>query len=75
LASWDIDRYEQLQNSAWELELFANEQHGIVDRQGGEGSSAMSRAQACALRQEAAGLLAQYWLPRTRIAAVERGSS
>ena len=60
---WDIERYEQLQDSAWELELLANEQETHTDRDAG-GTSEMSRTSARGLRRQAAHLLAQYWAPR-----------
>jgi hypothetical protein len=64
MANWDIDRYEQLQDSAWEIELLANERHDTVDPKSHARSSAVSRDRAGTLRQEAADLLAQYWVKR-----------
>jgi hypothetical protein len=60
VTDWDVDRYEQLQDAAWELELLASKQHRTVDQE----PSAMSLLSAHALRQQAADLLAQYWAPR-----------
>ncbi len=64
---WDIDRYEQLQDAAWALELLANEQRVLDDTRTGVRPAAMSRTRARALRQQAADLLAQYWVPRSPI--------
>jgi hypothetical protein len=62
---WDIDRYEHLQDSAWELELLANKQERSVDGEAGREKSEISRTSASDLRREAAYLLTQYWAPRT----------
>jgi hypothetical protein len=61
---WDVDRYEQLQDSAWELEMLAVEQDRRASRYAGLGSSETSRVRASAFRQQAAHLLATYWAPR-----------
>lgn len=52
---WDADRYEQLQDSAWELELLAGEHRTVHD------DRERSRTAARELRHRAASLLAQYW--------------
>jgi hypothetical protein len=65
VVQWDNDRYEQLQDSAWELERLAVEQEKSVNRYAGLRMSETSRMSASALRQEAAHLLAMYWTPRT----------
>jgi hypothetical protein len=61
---WDIDHYEQLQDDAWELDAWANEQDTNAKRHGGHSEGAANRARAHAKRVEAAHLLAQYWAPR-----------
>jgi hypothetical protein len=60
--TWDIDRYEQLQDSAWELDAWASEQETNAKRHGRRSESAANRARADANRIEAARLLAQYWV-------------
>ena len=65
MVRWDIDRYEHLQDSAWELELLANEQERRVDCDAGRRESKTSRTRASELRRQAAHLLTQYWAPRT----------
>jgi hypothetical protein len=63
---WDIDRFGQLQESAWELDLWAAEQDRFArcDEHASDGE--VNRTRARALRDEAAHMLAQYWvLPRT----------
>ena len=60
MAEWDRDRYEELQDSAWERELLANEQERSEPR-ADRRSSATNRAEAAVLRQDAAFLLARYW--------------
>jgi hypothetical protein len=64
VVQWDVDRYEQLQDSAWELELLAVDQERSVDRSAGTRKSETSRTSASVLRQHAAHLLAHYWAPR-----------
>jgi hypothetical protein len=64
VVTWDIDRYEQLQDTAWELEAWAREQDTYAKRNGGRCEGAANRATADAGRVEAAHLLAQYWLLR-----------
>ncbi len=67
MVRWDIDRYEQLQDSAWEADTWAAEQDRSADRDGRRPDGAANRMRAHALRQQAADLLAQYWaLPRPR---------
>lgn len=64
-ANWDIDRYEQLQDAAWELDGWASEQDRNARRSGRHSEGDANRGRASALRQEAAHLLARYWvLPR-----------
>ena len=62
---WDIDRYEQLQDSAWEADTWAAEQDRGAGRYARRPDGAANRARARALRQQAADLLAQYWAPLT----------
>jgi len=63
--TWDIDRYEQLQDDAWELDAWANKQDTNAKRRGDRSDGAANRARAHAKRGEAADLLARYWvLPR-----------
>jgi hypothetical protein len=63
--TWNIDRYEQLQDDAWELDAWANEQDAIGKRSGGCSEGKTNRARAHAKRLDAAHLLAHYWvLPR-----------
>lgn len=61
---WDTDRYDQLQDAAWELEGLAREQSTDIDRASGQRESERSRTSARTLRQQAAELLANYWSPR-----------
>lgn len=64
--TWDIDRYEQLQDSAWELDAWASEQDGNAKRQGRRSEGSANRARAAANRTEAARMLTDYWtLPTT----------
>jgi hypothetical protein len=62
---WDIDSFEQLQDAAWELDARANVHDANARRHGGESTGDADRATARAKRDEAARLLARYWvLPR-----------
>jgi hypothetical protein len=62
---WDIDRYSQLQDAAWDLDSCAAEQDRRARRSGRRSEADVSRARAGALRQQAADLLTRYWvLPR-----------
>jgi hypothetical protein len=62
---WDIDRFEQLQDSAWELDSWASEQDGLARRDEHRSDGEVNRTRARALRDRAAHMLAQYWvLPR-----------
>jgi hypothetical protein len=62
---WDIDSFEQLQDAAWELDARANAHDANARRHGGESTGDADRATARAKRDEAASLLARYWvLPR-----------
>ena len=66
VVQWDIDRFEQLQESAWELDSWASEQDRFARRDEHGSGGAVNRTTAHALRGEAAHMLAQYWvLPRT----------
>jgi hypothetical protein len=65
MLTWDIDRYELLQDAAWELEAEANVHDTNAKRHGGQSNGDASRTAAHAARDEAALLLARYWvLPR-----------
>jgi hypothetical protein len=61
MPTWDIDRYEQLQDTAWELDARADEQDTIAKRSDRRSNGDADRATARAHRFEAAGLLAQFW--------------
>ena len=61
MPTWDIDRYEQLQDDAWELDAWADEQDAIGKRGGGWSEGKTNRARAHAKRVDAAHLLAHYW--------------
>jgi hypothetical protein len=64
--AWDVDRYEQLQDHAWELDAWANEQDRNAKRHGRASEGPANRARAVAHRNEAARLLTDYWaLPTT----------
>ena len=66
MRAWDIDRYQQLQDRAWELDAWANEQDTNAKRHGRASEGRANRARANAHRNEAAHLLTQYWtLPTT----------
>jgi hypothetical protein len=58
---WDIDRYDELQDSAWELDGWAAEQDRSADRRGVRSEGPTNRARANRLRDQAALLLAEYW--------------
>jgi hypothetical protein len=62
VVTWDIDRYEQLQDDAWELDAWANKQDVSAKRRGHRSEGGANRARARAKRVEAAHLLAQYWV-------------
>lgn len=65
MIQWDIDLYEQLQDSAWELDSLAVAQECSAGRDERRSESEQNRTRAQALRQQAAQLLAQYWaLPK-----------
>ena len=65
VVQWDIDRFEQLQESAWELDSRAFEQDRIATCDGHRFDAEANRTSARALRDQAAHMLAQYWvLPR-----------
>ena len=60
-ARWDCDRFDQLQDSAWELDCAADEQDRNAKHFGCTSYGASTRTRASAQRQEAAHILAQYW--------------
>lgn len=63
---WDIDRYEQLLDAAWELDSWAADQDRRAWHHEGRSEGDASRGRAHAARQEAADLLTQYWtMPAT----------
>ena len=62
MVTWDIDRYEELQDDAWELDAWANAQDANAKRRGDRSDGAANRASARAKRVEAAYLLARYWV-------------
>jgi hypothetical protein len=62
MLTWDIDRYEQLQDAAWELDARATVQDASAKRHGGTSSGDADRATASGKRDEAALLLARYWV-------------
>ena len=65
VAYWDIDRYDELQDRAWELDALGVEQDKVArdDRHASNGDA--NRATALGLRDRAATMLTQYWvLPR-----------
>lgn len=64
MVSWDIDRYEALQDSAWEHDRSAGEEDSAAKREGRSSNGPAGRSRAGALRIEAAQLLARYWAPR-----------
>lgn len=64
LVDWNIDRYEELQDGAWDHECAASERDGIARRDTNVANGDGSRASARALRMEAAEMLAAYWMPR-----------
>jgi hypothetical protein len=61
---WDIDRYEELQDAAWERERTAAGEDKAAKLDGHLSSGEASHTTARALRVEAAQMLAQYWVPR-----------
>jgi DNA-directed RNA polymerase specialized sigma24 family protein len=76
VVQWDIDRYEQLQDSAWELDAWASEQDRFARRDEHGSDGAVNRTSARALRDQAARMLAQYWvLPRTLLTPPAKPSS
>jgi hypothetical protein len=58
---WDIDRYDELQDAAWELDSWAAEQDRSADRRGVRSEGPTNRARAKRLRDQAAHLLVEYW--------------
>jgi hypothetical protein len=58
---WDIDRYHELQDSAWELDSWAAEQDRSAHRRGVRSEGGANRARANRSRDQAALLLAEYW--------------
>jgi hypothetical protein len=58
---WDIDRYDELQDGAWELDSWAAEQDHSADQRGVRSEGPTNRARANRLRDQAALLLAEYW--------------
>ncbi len=62
---WDIDRYEALQDSAWEHDSSAADEDAVARRDERLSNSQASRTKAGAARAEAAQMLVQYWLPRS----------
>ncbi len=66
MIQWDIDRYEQLQDSAWELQVMATAQDRSAANAGRRSEGDRNRTRAQTLRQQAAQLLTHYWvLPRS----------
>ena len=63
MVEWDIDCYEQLMDAAWQLDSLAAEQDTSHDASARR-SADQNRISAGAVRQEAADLLSQYWVPR-----------
>jgi hypothetical protein len=61
---WDIDQYHELQDSAWELDASAFAQDMHARRDPNVPNGAVSRGEAGALRNQAAHMLAQYWVMR-----------
>jgi hypothetical protein len=61
MSTWDIDRYRELQDRAWELDAWANEQDTNAKRSGRRSESPANRARADAHRSEAAQLLTHFW--------------
>jgi hypothetical protein len=64
MVHWDIDRYEELQDAAWENEITAADRDKATRLDGHLVNGAADHAAARAMRVEAAQLLAQYWVPR-----------
>ena len=61
MSAWDIDRYVELQDRAWELDSWANEQDTNAKRSGRRSESPANRARADAHRSDAAQLLTHFW--------------
>ena len=59
---WDIDRYDELQERAFELDAVAAEQDRRTRRDGRRLPGDESRRTAYGLRDEAAEMLTQYWV-------------
>lgn len=67
MRAWDMDRYEQLQAEAWELDRVGVERDRIARREGSKSDGDANRDEARGMRQEAAEMLAQYWVvPRSK---------
>jgi len=62
MATWDKNRYEQLQDAAWELDARANERDASAKRHPYLSNGDGNRASAHAKRVEAAHLLAHFWV-------------
>jgi hypothetical protein len=63
---WDIDRFTELQDAAWELDTLAAEQDRRAKRTGRRSEGDVNRRRAAGARQQAADLLATYWTPTHR---------
>ncbi len=59
---WDIDRYTELQDAAWELDSLAAEQDRSAKQTGSSSDGDANRTRARDARQQAADLLATYWV-------------
>jgi|KBSMisStaDraftv2_1062788.scaffolds.fasta_scaffold3570602_2 hypothetical protein len=63
MVRWDIDRYTELQDAAWEFDSLATEQNRRAKLTGRRSEGDVNRRRAGAARQQAADLLATYWAP------------
>ena len=61
VGTWDIDRYGELQDCAWELDHVAAERDRVAKHRGSASNGDVRRTKAQGLRVEAARMLAHYW--------------
>jgi hypothetical protein len=58
---WDVDRFDDLQQRAWDLDALAAKQERVAREDDRPSNAPANRATARGLRDEAALLLANYW--------------
>ena len=61
LVHWDIDRYREMQDHAWQLDSLGAEHDRAAPGDGPSSDGDANRTAACELRADAAHMLSKYW--------------